>query len=61
MPYGEQPEKDGQLLCLECGEWTRGLGAHARGKHAIGAEEYLARHGLSDDLKLHLRPERPPP
>lgn len=56
VPYGKQPERDGQLLCLECGEWTRGVSAHARWKHATGAEDYRARHGLPADTKLHRRP-----
>ncbi|MEO3858063.1 MucR family transcriptional regulator [Acrocarpospora sp. B8E8] len=55
VPYGEQPDRDGQLLCLECGEWTRGAGAHVRWKHGIGAAEYRARHGLPADTKLHRR------
>ncbi|TMR91640.1 MucR family transcriptional regulator [Nonomuraea basaltis] len=58
VPYGRQPERDGQLLCLECGEWTRGVAAHAKWKHGIGAEEYRARHGLPADAKLHRRPAR---
>ncbi|MGP3960165.1 MucR family transcriptional regulator [Nonomuraea sp. 3N208] len=56
VPHGEQPEKDSQLLCLECGQWTRGIAAHARWKHAISSEEYRARHGLPTHLKLHRRP-----
>ncbi|MEV6156049.1 MucR family transcriptional regulator [Nonomuraea sp. NPDC052129] len=60
VPYGRQPERDGQLVCLECGTWTRGLAAHAVAKHQIGAEDYRARHGLPSDLKLHRRPTSTP-
>lgn len=43
---GEQPEEDGQLACLECGLWYRGLGSHVANAHGIPADEYRARHEL---------------
>jgi len=52
VPVGTQPERDGRLACLECGQWQRGLGQHSRSVHGLGPAQYRAAHELPAGLRL---------
>ena len=43
--YGVLDRGDDGVLCHECGEWYRSLGAHSRLVHGMTAAEYRAAHG----------------
>jgi predicted transcriptional regulator len=47
LPLGQQPERDGKLLCRECGRWYRGLSQHLPHKHDVAPAEYRERYGLA--------------
>lgn len=44
--YGILDEDGYTVLCHECGEWKRRLGAHVRMAHDISPREYKIKHGL---------------
>lgn len=52
VPAGSQPAQDGHLLCLECGEYARGLAIHVGLTHAMTEYEYQVRHGLPTETRL---------
>ncbi|MEV6965194.1 MucR family transcriptional regulator [Hamadaea sp. NPDC051192] len=49
---GTQPERDGRLVCLECGKWQRGLGQHVRSVHNLTPAQYRAVHELPAGQRL---------
>jgi predicted transcriptional regulator len=50
---GTQPERDGKLVCLECGAGYRQLGQHVVAKHAMTTAQYRARHQPPAGMGLH--------
>lgn len=44
--YGVLEERDGLMLCHECGRWYRSVGSHLAQGHGITAREYRRRHGI---------------
>lgn len=44
--YGVLDEDGYTVMCHECGEWKRRLGAHVRMAHDISPREYKIKHGL---------------
>lgn len=46
IPAGVQPEREGSLLCRECGQWVRHLGRHLSHGHRMRMEAYQRAYGL---------------
>lgn len=46
IPAGVQPEREGSLLCRECGQWMRHLGRHLSHGHGMSMQAYQRAYGL---------------
>ena len=50
--YGIMDERDGKVLCHECGRWFRSVGSHVPLKHGMSAREYRREHGIPATMAL---------
>lgn len=51
LPAGVQPERDGELLCRDCGQWVVHLGRHVARGHKKSLQAYQATYGIDPDLQ----------
>lgn len=50
--YGILDQRDGKLVCHECGETYSQLATHVFGAHGISAGQYREKHGLGRTTRL---------
>jgi ROS/MUCR transcriptional regulator protein len=51
-PTGRQPQENGRLQCLDCGNWYRILAPHLGAAHGTTAADYRDAHRLPRQLSL---------
>jgi DNA invertase Pin-like site-specific DNA recombinase len=52
VPSGEQPQENGRLRCLECGQWYKLLAPHLARAHGMSTGDYRQAHRLPRKLSL---------